>query len=105
MKRNVLSMILAVTMAGTLLAGCGSAGGQQTPAAAADTGAAASEVPADSAAAETGTAGKQTDGKNVPELTSEPLTITLWDISTEDPGKQQWKAQYSGLWRTIPILP
>lgn len=25
--------------------------------------------------------------KNIPELTSEPLEITLWDISTEDPGK------------------
>ena len=25
--------------------------------------------------------------KNIPELTTEPLTINLWDISTEDPNK------------------
>ena len=33
------------------------------------------------------TAGKQTDGKNLPELTTEPLDILFWDISTEDPSK------------------
>ena len=27
------------------------------------------------------------EAKNIPELTSEPLTITLWDIATEDPTK------------------
>lgn len=87
MKRKVLSIILAAALTGTMLAGCGSSAKQETPAAAADTGAAVSEQPAESSAAQTGASGRQTDGKNVPELTSEPLTITLWDISTEDPGK------------------
>ena len=27
------------------------------------------------------------EAKNIPELTTEPLTITLWDIATEDPTK------------------
>ena len=87
MKRKVLSIILAAALTGTMLAGCGSSAKQETPAVASDTGAPVSEQPVESSAAQTGTSGKQTDGKNVPELTSEPLTITLWDISTEDPGK------------------
>ena len=87
MKRKVLSIILAAALTGTMLAGCGSSAKQETPAVASDTGAPVSEQPAESSATQTGTSGKQTDGKNVPELTSEPLTITLWDISTEDPGK------------------
>ncbi|MCI6708861.1 MAG: extracellular solute-binding protein, partial [Eisenbergiella massiliensis] len=87
MKRKVLSIILAAALTGTMLAGCGSSAKQETPAVASATGAPVSEQPAESSATQTGTSGKQTDGKNVPELTSEPLTITLWDISTEDPGK------------------
>lgn len=31
----------------------------------------------------TAVAAKQTDGKNLPELTTEPLEITIWDIATE----------------------
>ena len=31
--------------------------------------------------------GALAEGKNIPELTKEPLTITLWDIATEDPTK------------------
>ena len=27
------------------------------------------------------------EAKNIPELTTEPMTITLWDIATEDPSK------------------
>lgn len=27
------------------------------------------------------------EAKNIPTLTTDPLEITLWDISTEDPGK------------------
>ena len=31
--------------------------------------------------------GALAEGKNIPELTKEPLTIKLWDIATEDPTK------------------
>ena len=75
-----------------MLAGCGSgssSGSQNAPAAGKETGteskAETTAEAADSSSA--GASGKQTDGKNLPELTTEPLTITLWDISTEDPGK------------------
>jgi raffinose/stachyose/melibiose transport system substrate-binding protein len=33
------------------------------------------------------TAGAEETTKNIPELTTEPLEITLWDIATEDPTK------------------
>ncbi len=92
MKRKLLSIVLAAALAGTMLAGCGSgssSGSQSNPAAG---NAAGSESKAETAAeaadsSSAGASGKQTDGKNLPELTTEPLTITLWDISTEDPGK------------------
>ncbi|MFR8336225.1 MAG: hypothetical protein ACLVAW_05700 [Eisenbergiella massiliensis] len=64
-----------------MLAGCGSSAKQETPAAAADTGAAVSEQPAESGAAQTGASGRQTDGKNVPELTG-AADDYLMDIST-----------------------
>ena len=92
MKRKLLSIVLAAALAGTMLAGCGSgssSGSQNAPAAGKETGteskAETTAEAADSSSA--GASGKQTDGKNLPELTTEPLTITLWDISTEDPGK------------------
>ncbi|MCR5716420.1 MAG: extracellular solute-binding protein [Lachnospiraceae bacterium] len=90
MKNRLLATFLTAAMVISTLAGCG---GSAAPAATNDasgSGAAATaEAPAaDTAAssdASTGT--KQTDGKNLPELTTEPLEITLWDIATEDPNK------------------
>lgn len=84
MRNKLLAVALAATMAATSLAGCGSSAPAttETPAASG----AETTTTTDSASTEAA-AGKQTDGKNLPELTTEPMTITLWDISTEDPNK------------------
>ncbi len=92
MRKKVLALFLTTALAVTTLAGCGSATQPTQPAAGgSDAGAAETkteettqEAPAETAETQSG---RQTDGKNVPELTTEPLTITLWDISTEDPNK------------------
>ena len=91
MKRKFVSIILATALVGTLLTGCGGSGSDSTttqPAeeeteAPAETEAAA-ETPAEeeTAPSEDAAAGS-TEGKNLPELTTEPLTINLWDIATE----------------------
>ena len=92
MKKKVLAIFLSTVLSVSTLAGCGGGAAPAAPAAGgADAGAAETkqEERTEAAPAETAEAksGKQTDGKNVPELTTEPMTITLWDISTEDPNK------------------
>ena len=91
MRNKIMAVLFASVLSVTTLAGCGS---QPTaPAAGSDTGAAQSaqtdtaKADATTADAPAASAGKQTDGKNLPELTTEPMTITLWDISTEEPNK------------------
>ena len=93
MRRNkLLGIFFATVLTVTTLAGCGSTpaapaaggsdsdSGKTTQADIADSDAATASAPG-------AASGKQTDGKNLPELTTEPMTITLWDISTEDPNK------------------
>ena len=91
MNRKALSVVLTAAMAAGVLAGCGSSSsGTSTAASTAVSSAAAESTAAESTATESTAAestGKQTDGKNLPTLTTEPLTINLWDIVTEDPGK------------------
>ena len=66
-KKRVFSTLLAAALAVTSLVGCGdSSSGGQT---------AVNNGP------------KQTDGKNLPELTTEPMEIILWDIATDEPAK------------------
>ena len=66
-KKRVIGTLLAAALAVTSLVGCGdSSSGGQT---AVNTGA------------------KQTDGKNLPELTTEPMEIILWHIATDEPAK------------------
>ncbi len=92
MKKRVMALFLATLFTVSTLAGCGGGAAPAAPAAGgADSGASETKQeettqaePIETAEAQTG---RQTDGKNVPELTTEPLTITLWDISTEDPNK------------------
>ncbi len=91
MKRKFVSIILATALVGTLLTGCGGSGsdstttqpGEEVTEAPAETEA-ADETPAEeeTAPSEDAAAGS-TEGKNLPELTTEPLTINLWDIATE----------------------
>lgn len=90
MKKKLLATLLATAFAVTTLVGCGGSNAAAPAASSSDNKTAettetteAADVTADAAA----TTGKQTDGKNVPVLTTEPMEITLWDISTEDPNK------------------
>ncbi len=73
MKKKVLATLMAATMVSSMFTGL--VGAEETTEAATETA--------------TETAGEEADGeKNIPELTTEPLEILLWDISTEDPSKQ-----------------
>ncbi len=101
MNKKVLATFFATVFTVTTLAGCG--GGSATPATPSDSDSKAAETTettasndaadtAESTEAAAPSAGKQTDGKNIPELTTEPLTITLWDIATEDPARSTQEA-------------
>ncbi|MBE5858955.1 MAG: extracellular solute-binding protein [Butyrivibrio sp.] len=99
MRKKVLSTLMATALTVATLAGCG---GSSSPAPASDgadataeasetTEAATEEASEATDTADSGT-GKQTDGKNLPTLTTEPLEILLWDIATDDPGKSTQEA-------------
>ena len=79
MNKKVLATFFATVLATTTLVGCGGSSATTTPS--------AGGSGADATAQANSSAGKQTDGKNLPTLTTEPLEITLWDIATEDPAK------------------
>ncbi len=92
MKKKFLALLMVMALVATMLAGCSkeSAGGDAkdpTP-----TTAATSSTP------------KQTDGKKVPTLTTEPLTITLWDIATEDPNKSTQEAAVQRFMKDYPNI-
>ncbi len=94
MKKRVLALVFATVLAVTSLTGCGS--NAAAPATSSSDGKAAETTTTQAEATTSDTAeapkARQTDGKNLPELTTEPLTITLWDIATEDPGKSTQEA-------------
>lgn len=83
MKKRVLAILCSSVLAVSMLAGCGSAASNAPASAKTETKTEAKTTEA----TDTTAAAKQTDGKNLPVLTTEPLTITLWDISTEEPNK------------------
>jgi len=99
MKKKLLAVVLATTMAATSLVGCGGSAPATTPAASGTDSTAA----ADSTTTESST-GKQTDGKNLPELTTEPMTITLWDIATEEPGRPTQEAAVARFMKDYPNI-
>ena len=88
MKRKLLALFLVLSMCVGIFAGCSNGGsGSSSSSAGGDSSTADTSSEAGSEASTGDTAGKQTDGKNLPELTTEPLDILFWDISTEDPSK------------------
>lgn len=91
MKRKVLSVLLAAAMVGTLLVGCGggsgSSSGDSGSQPAADAGGGEETPAADAGGGEETPAAADKGDLNIPELTTEPLEILLWDIATEDPTK------------------
>ncbi len=99
MKKKLLAVALATTMAATSLVGCGGS----APAAGPEASGTESTAAADSTTTESST-GKQTDGKNLPELTTEPMTITLWDIATEEPGRPTQEAAVARFMKDYPNI-
>ncbi|MCI6755325.1 MAG: extracellular solute-binding protein [Lachnospiraceae bacterium] len=90
MKRKVLSLAIASVLSGALLAGCGSGSagsGTSATQAKSDAAPAASSAVSTEAASESTTPASAAKSANIPKLTDQPLTITLWDIATEDPAK------------------
>ncbi|MCR4933441.1 MAG: extracellular solute-binding protein [Lachnospiraceae bacterium] len=83
MKKRVLAILCSSVLAVSMLAGCGSAASNAPASAKTET----KTETQTTEATDTSAPAKQTDGKNLPVLTTEPLTITLWDISTEEPNK------------------
>ena len=83
--KKVFSVILTAVTAAGLLAGCGSSSdsGSSSASTTASTAATAAATTADAAA----TTASATAGKNLPDIGTNPITINLWDIQTEDPGK------------------
>ncbi|MCR4807060.1 MAG: extracellular solute-binding protein [Lachnospiraceae bacterium] len=76
------------------------------PAAEAETAPAEEKTEEAPAAEETAAApaGRQTDGKNLPELTTDDMTIVLWDIATEDPNKTTQKAAVARFMADYPNI-
>ena len=82
-----------------MIAGCGN----QAASTPADT------TGGDTAAAPAATSGdasgaKQTDGKNLPTLTTEPMEILLWDIATEEPGRPTQEAAVARFMADYPNI-
>ena len=82
MKKRFLSTFMAAVLAAAMIAGCGN---QAASTPADTTGGVTAAAPAATSGDASGA--KQTDGKNLPTLTTEPMEITLWDIATTEPGK------------------
>ncbi len=110
MKKRLFATIMSAVLAATMLAGCAAAA--PAPAAPAGTEEAApaeAEAPADTAEAEApaeaaASGPKQTDGKNLPELTTEPMDILLWDIATEEPGRPTQEAAVARFMADYPNI-
>ncbi len=97
MKKKLLAVTLSVAMMASLAA-CAAPGG-----APAESAAEPAATEADAGGAETGGA-KQTDGKNLPELTTEDMTILLWDIATEEPGRPTQEAAVARFMKDYPNI-
>ena len=107
MNKKALAVILTGAMAGTLLAGCGSSGSTTAAStAASDSAAASTEAAAAASTAAESTAAESsasdTSSKNLPEVSSDPITITMWDIATEDPGKSTMETAVQEFMKDYP---
>lgn len=103
-KFKALALSLAMTLS---MAACGSGGTGMTSAGTTSSGdsgttsAATQESGTDSGES---TGKKQTDGKNVPELTKDEMTIVLWDIATEEPNKSTQEAAVQRFMNDYPNI-
>lgn len=91
MKKKLVSIVLSASMVAAILSGCGSSSASTTAAsvsdATAESSAAATSAVTTTESTATAASATAATSANIPQLTTEPLTIKLWDIATEDPSK------------------
>lgn len=106
MKRKLLALFLVLSMCVGIFAGCsnGGSGSSSSSAGGGDSSTADTSSEAGSEASTGDTAGKQTDGKNLPELTTEPLTILVWGTATEEPSKSQYEGAIARFMEDYPNI-
>ena len=104
MKKKTLAVLCASVLSISMLAGCGSSATATAPEAPAASET-KTEAANDAAPAEASTStAKQTDGKNLPELTTDDMTILLWDIATEEPGRPTQEAAVARFMQDYPNI-
>ena len=106
MKRKLLALFLVLSMCVGIFAGCsnGGSGSSSSSAGGGDSSTADTSSEAGSEASTGDTAGKQTDGKNLPELTTEPLNILVWGTATEEPSKSQYEGAIARFMEDYPNI-
>ena len=106
MKRKLLALFLVLSMCVGIFAGCsnGGSGSSSSSAGGGDSSTADTSSEAGSEASTGDTAGKQTDGKNLPELTTEPLDILVWGTATEEPSKSQFEGAVARFMEDYPNI-
>lgn len=106
MKRKLLALFLVLSMCVGIFAGCsnGDSGSSSSSAGGGDSSTADTSSEAGSEASTGDTAGKQTDGKNLPELTTEPLDILVWGTATEEPSKSQFEGAVARFMEDYPNI-
>ena len=106
MKRKLLAMLLAMSMVVGAFAGCSGDSGKSSSTADTSTSSTTDESGDTASDADTSSdaeAGNTSDA-NIPQLTSDPLSIVLWDISTEDPHKSMMEGAVARFTEAYPNI-
>ena len=104
MKRKILAMILAMSMVAGAFAGCSGDSGKTSSTADKPSSSTTEESVAEESESSTEAETSETSDKNIPELTSEPLSILVWGTATEEPSKSQYDGAVSRFKEAYPNI-